>query len=67
MQSISTQFETELQKRVGEERERIRDILEIGSAVPDYATYLRYVGQCYALNRVSGEFCDDVNIVINKR
>lgn len=65
IQTISTQFEHELQKRTAEERDRIKEILAIG--VSDWDTYQKYVGQCFILSRVADEFCDDVNTAINKR
>lgn len=67
MQIVSTQFETELKKRIGEYIVHVSDELGIGTGIENIAQYQHRVGQIYALKRVMTEFCDDVNKVINQR
>ena len=67
MLTINTQFEHELKKRIDQERTRLGEILSLGQAIPDYATYMRYVGEFQALNRVTDIYCQEVNETLNKR
>jgi len=67
MQTISTQFELELKKRIDQELIRIAEVLTLGHAIKDYAEYRRYVGEFQALKRVAETFCDEVNTTINER
>lgn len=67
MQTISTQFESELKKLLDK---RMCDILEIfasGLAIKDYAMYQRHVGEFQALKAVVETYCDEVNTKINER
>lgn len=58
-------FETELQKRIAEEIERVRDV--VGAGTPkDYAEYRWNVGKLLALKQVSEQFIDQVNSIINE-
>jgi hypothetical protein len=67
VQTLNTQFESELKKLIADEIERIKDIMAVGMAVKDYAEYRFHVGQIEALNKVSGSYCDEVTSIINKR
>jgi len=67
MLTANNQYEHELKKRVDEERERLKDILEAGIAIKDYAQYQNYVGQLAAYNKVTSTFFEDVNTTLNKR
>lgn len=67
MQPISTQFESELKKRIGEYIAHVSNELSAGTGIENIAQYQHRVGQIYALNRVMTEFCDDANKVINQR
>jgi hypothetical protein len=67
MQTVSTQFEQELKKRLHEEMLRIAENMTEGLAIKDFATYLRYVGEFQALKRVVETYCDEVNTTINER
>jgi hypothetical protein len=67
MQTISTQFETELKKRLHEEMIRLAECLTAGQAVKDFAAYQRYVGEFQALKKVVDIYCDEVNTTINTR
>lgn len=60
-------FETELKKRIIEEIERLRDILDVGVAIKDYADYKFHSGQILALRRVADSYCDEIQTLINKR
>jgi hypothetical protein len=59
-------FEVELKKLVGAEIERLRDELEAGLAVKDYAQYKDYVGRLASLRKVLGEYYDEVQTKLNK-
>lgn len=67
MQSINTQFEIELKKRVAARMEDICDILSSGQAIKDFADYRRYVGEYQALKQIVDTYCDEVNTTINTR
>ena len=67
MLTANNQYEHELKKRVDEERERLKDILEAGIAIKDYPQYQNYVGQLAAYNKVTSTFFEDVNTTLNKR
>lgn len=63
----NTQFEFELKKRIAEEIERIRGILEDGGAIKDIAEYKFQTGQLNALRRVADSYCDEVTTKINQQ
>lgn len=67
MQTVSTQFETELKKRLHERMLAIAEILTAGHAVKDFADYRRYVGEFQAYKQVVDIHCDEVNTTINTR
>ena len=66
MNSYDSRFERELRNRLNEELARLRDVLEIGSAIKDYAEYKNHVGQIHALKRVISEFCQEIQTIIEK-
>ena len=66
MSSYDVRFDRELQKRIGEELERLREVLEVGVAITDHAKYQHYVGQIAAFKRVVNEFCPEVQTLIDK-
>ena len=65
--TVNTQFAIELRKRIAEELKRLRDEMDAGLAIKDYAQYQHYVGNIQSLNRVLDEFIDDVNSKLNQR
>ena len=67
MLTTNTQFEAELKKRISEEVERLRDIIEDGTSVESFDQYKNIVGQLRALRRTVNEFFDDANTAISKR
>jgi hypothetical protein len=67
MQTISTQFEHELKKRIDERLLAIAETLATGQAVKDFAGYMKYVGEFQALKQVRDVYCDEVNTTINER
>lgn len=66
MSSYDSRFERELQKRIGEELVRLREDLELGTAIKDYAQYRDYIGRIASLKRVAIEFCPEVQAQIDK-
>ena len=67
MLASNSQFETELKKRIAEEVAVLTSNLALGLAVKTLDDYRHIVGQIFALNRVSNEYCDEVQTAINKR
>jgi hypothetical protein len=67
VQTLNTQFEFELKKRITEEVDRIKDNLAAGLAVTDYAQYQNQVGRIAALQLVVGNYCEEVTTTINER
>ena len=67
MQTASTQFETELKKRLSQRMTAISEILTDGTAIKDFHDYKRYVGEFHALKNVIDTYCDEVNTTINQR
>lgn len=67
MQTVSTQFESELKKLLHGQMVRIAETLTEGMAVKDYADYCRHVGEFRALKNVVDTYCDEVNTTINQR
>lgn len=67
MQVLSTQFESELNKRIGEYIAHVSDAVTVGTSIENYAQYQHCVGQIYALRRVITEFFDDVHKVLDQR
>jgi hypothetical protein len=67
--SINTSFELELTKLIREEIQRITDVISVGNraAVPDFAAYMKFVGELTALNRVVNDYCDEANTLLNQR
>ena len=63
---MSARFEAELASRINEEAGRLRDDLEAGLAIKDYAQYQNYIGKLAAYRRVLTEFYDDVQTKLNK-
>jgi hypothetical protein len=63
----NTQFEYELRKLIDVEIDRIKDILAMGKAIPDFAEYRYHVGQLDALGRVADSYCEETNSIISKR
>ena len=59
-------FESELKKRILEEIERIRDILETASGVDDFAQYKFLAGQLFAYKRMTENYFDEVNTKLNE-
>lgn len=66
MSSYDSRFERELRKRIGEELDRLRGVLEVGVAITDHAKYQHCVGQIAAFKRVTDEFCPEVQTIIDK-
>jgi hypothetical protein len=64
--SYDSRFERELKKRIGEELTRLREVIEIGTAITDHAKYQNYIGQIAAFKRVTDEFCGEVQTIIDK-
>jgi hypothetical protein len=67
LQTVSTQFELELKKRLREEIVRLSDVLIAGTAITDYPKYQNIVGQISALGRVTETYCDEVTTTINEQ
>jgi hypothetical protein len=67
MQTISTQFESELKKRLNARMVEIAEILTSGQAIKDYADYRRFVGEFQGLRQVLDTYCDEVNTTLNQR
>jgi hypothetical protein len=67
VQTLNTQFEAELKKLIDADVERLKDILEVGVAVTDFAAYSHVRGQILALKRVRDSYCDEVNTLLAKR
>lgn len=63
----NNEFEAVLKKRIAEEIDRLRDILDQGLAVKDYADYKYHTGQLHALKRVTDSYCGEVTDALNKR
>lgn len=63
---MSARFEIELKKRIGEEIERLRDVLAAGLAVKDFAQYQNYAGRITALKAVIDEYCGEVETRLNQ-
>lgn len=59
-------FETELKARIEEEITRIRMNLSTGCAT-DYAQYRELVGMLKAYDSVANDYCDEIQVAINKR
>lgn len=66
MSSYDSRFEQELAKRINDELTRLREDLEVGVAIKDYAKYQNQIGRIFALKRVIEEFFPDVQGIINK-
>lgn len=66
MSSYDSRFERELQKRIGEELERLKEVISVGTAVTDYAKYQNCIGRIAALTQVSKDFCSEVQAIIDK-
>jgi len=62
----NTQFEYELHKLIDAEIERLKDCLTSISTIPDYSTYVNYVGQIRGLERIA-DYCNEVNTILSKR
>jgi hypothetical protein len=67
MPVITSQFESELHKRVNEYIAHVTDLLTTGTGVQNYEQYQFLVGQIFAMKRVTTEFFDDVHKVLNER
>lgn len=60
-------FEGEFKKRIGEEIDRIRDILEAGTSVTDLSQYKFLIGQIFAYKRVINDYFDEVTDTLNRK
>jgi hypothetical protein len=67
VQTGNTQFESELKKLIAAEIERLRDILEAGMAIKEFADYVKVTGQLAALRMVADAYCDEANTIINEK
>jgi len=67
VQTLGTQFESELKKIIAAEIERLRDVLDGLASIQDFAAYRYHVGQIHALRRVSDAYCEEINTIISKR
>lgn len=63
---MNSRFEFEFKKRVGQEIERVREVLASGLGVKDYAEYRYYVGQLVVLSKIVDEYWDEVQSQLNK-
>jgi hypothetical protein len=65
--TVNIQFEVELKKLISTEIERLREILDQGRAIKDYAEYREKVGEIAALRRVAENYCSEAQTTISKR
>ncbi len=66
MLTYNNQFEIELKKLLDAEIERLTEIIMIGAAIDDHATYRMYVGKVIALKDVHA-MCEEANAELAKR
>jgi len=63
--TYSDMFERELRKLITAEIERLHENAGHGMGVPDYATYMKLVGEIVGLRRTL-EFCEESRSAVNK-
>ncbi len=66
MQTLNTQFESELTRLIAAEIETIKDHMAAG-AFSDISEYKRVAGQIYAYRRVVQELAPEANRIITER
>jgi len=63
--TYSDMFERELRKLATEELERLHQNAGHGMGVPDYASYMKLVGEIAGIRKIL-EFCDEARSIVNK-